>query len=48
VNSTFTGRLLAVSLAGAVGRCEPAAAPALHFELRIDGRPVDPVQWLRR
>ena len=35
------------SLIGAVGHT-PAGAPALYFELRIDGRPVDPVQWLRR
>jgi murein hydrolase activator len=25
----------------------PTGEPALYFELRIDGRPVDPVQWLR-
>ncbi|HVL67814.1 MAG TPA: peptidoglycan DD-metalloendopeptidase family protein [Vicinamibacterales bacterium] len=25
-----------------------AGNPALYFELRIDGRPVDPLQWLRR
>lgn len=25
----------------------PAGADALYFELRVDGRPVDPVQWLR-
>ena len=24
------------------------AGPRLYFELRIDGRPVDPLQWLRR
>jgi septal ring factor EnvC (AmiA/AmiB activator) len=24
----------------------PAGPPALYFELRIDGRAVDPVQWL--
>ena len=22
--------------------------PALYFELRIDGKPVDPLQWLKR
>jgi murein hydrolase activator len=32
----------------AVGRVgtAPAGPPALYFELRIDGRAVDPVQWL--
>ena len=24
----------------------PAGVPAVYFELRIDGRPVDPVEWL--
>jgi septal ring factor EnvC (AmiA/AmiB activator) len=31
---------------GRVGRT-PAGQLAAYFELRIDGRPVDPVQWLR-
>ncbi len=26
----------------------PAGDAALYFEVRIDGRPVDPLQWLRR
>lgn len=26
----------------------PTGAPAVYFELRIDGKPVDPVQWLKR
>lgn len=26
----------------------PAGPPALYFEMRIDGRPVDPLQWLKR
>jgi septal ring factor EnvC (AmiA/AmiB activator) len=26
----------------------PTSAPALYFELRIDGAPVDPLQWLKR
>ena len=30
---------------GTVGR-GPSGSGALYFELRIDGRPVDPVQWL--
>ena len=35
------------SIVGAVGQT-PTGVAALYFELRIDGRPVDPVQWLRR
>jgi murein hydrolase activator len=26
----------------------PAGAAGLYFELRVDGRPVDPLQWLRK
>lgn len=26
----------------------PSGVPGLYFELRIDGQPVDPLQWLRR
>lgn len=32
---------------GTVGRT-PTGRAALYFELRIDGRPVDPLQWLKR
>lgn len=32
---------------GAVGR-SPGGKPGLYFELRIDGKAVDPVQWLKR
>jgi septal ring factor EnvC (AmiA/AmiB activator) len=32
---------------GTVGRT-PTGKAALYFELRIDGRPVDPLQWLKR
>jgi septal ring factor EnvC (AmiA/AmiB activator) len=32
---------------GTVGRT-PLGTPGLYFELRIDGRPVDPLQWLKR
>jgi septal ring factor EnvC (AmiA/AmiB activator) len=35
------------SAVGGVGQT-PTGTAALYFELRIDGRPVDPVQWLRR
>ena len=32
---------------GTVGRA-PNGTPALYFELRIDAKPVDPVQWFKR
>ena len=32
---------------GSSGR-NPSGNPSLYFELRIDGKPVDPVQWLKR
>jgi septal ring factor EnvC (AmiA/AmiB activator) len=32
---------------GTVG-VSPGGAVGLYFELRIDGRPVDPLQWLKR
>lgn len=32
---------------GASGR-NPSGNPALYFELRIDGKPVDPLQWLKK
>jgi septal ring factor EnvC (AmiA/AmiB activator) len=32
---------------GTVGQ-PPTGGSALYFELRIDGKPVDPVEWLRR
>jgi septal ring factor EnvC (AmiA/AmiB activator) len=31
---------------GSVG-LSPAGPAGLYFELRIDGRPVDPLQWLK-
>ena len=34
-------------LVGTVGPA-PAGPPELHFELRIDGQSVDPLQWLRK
>jgi len=38
-----------VEAGGEVGRVgpSPAGPSQLYFELRIDGRPVDPVQWLK-
>jgi murein hydrolase activator len=32
---------------GTAGR-NPAGNPSTYFELRVDGRPVDPLQWLKR
>jgi septal ring factor EnvC (AmiA/AmiB activator) len=32
---------------GASGR-DPSGNPAVYFELRIDGKPVDPLQWLKK
>lgn len=56
-NSSQYGYLSSVSVqrgqtveAGAeIGRVgtSPAGPPALYFEMRIDGRSTDPVQWLR-
>ncbi|MEX2662126.1 MAG: peptidoglycan DD-metalloendopeptidase family protein [Vicinamibacterales bacterium] len=40
-------RVSAGTQVGLSGR-NPGGNPALYFELRIDGRPVDPLQWLRR
>ena len=34
-------------IVGRVGLA-PAGGAALYFEVRIDGRPVDPLQWLAR
>jgi murein hydrolase activator len=35
------------STVGSSGR-DTAGNPSLYFELRIDGQPVDPLQWLKR
>jgi septal ring factor EnvC (AmiA/AmiB activator) len=39
-----------VEAGGELGRVglAPAGPPALYFEMRIDGRSVDPLQWLKR
>lgn len=40
-------RVRAGEVVGSVGLA-PAGEAALYFEVRIDGRPVDPLQWLTR
>jgi septal ring factor EnvC (AmiA/AmiB activator) len=39
----------AVDNGAEIGRAgtAPAGPPSLYFEVRVDGRSVDPVQWLR-
>ena len=38
-----------VTVGQPIGSCgrSPSGTPAVYFELRIDARPVDPVQWLK-
>ncbi|HET7694501.1 MAG TPA: peptidoglycan DD-metalloendopeptidase family protein [Vicinamibacterales bacterium] len=40
-------RVEAGTTVGTAGR-NPAGNPSIYFELRVDGRPVDPLQWLKR
>ena len=40
-------RVEAGTTVGLAGR-NPAGNPSLYFELRVDGRPVDPLQWLKK
>jgi septal ring factor EnvC (AmiA/AmiB activator) len=40
-------RVAPLTTVGLAGR-NPSGNPALYFELRIDGKPVDPLQWLKR
>ena len=40
-------RVEAGTVVGTAGR-NPAGNPSVYFELRVDGRPVDPLQWLKR
>jgi septal ring factor EnvC (AmiA/AmiB activator) len=45
--SVAKGKAVAAGdVVGTAGRA-PAGNPAVYFELRIDGRPVDPLQWLK-
>ena len=36
------------AVVGAVGRSPAGDGPRLYFEMRVDGKPVDPVEWLRK
>lgn len=40
-------RVDAGTTVGTAGR-NPAGNPSIYFELRVDGKPVDPLQWLKR
>jgi len=40
-------RVEAGTTVGTAGR-NPAGNPSMYFELRVDGKPVDPLQWLKR
>ncbi len=44
---TVGARIAAGDPVGRVGLA-PSGEPALYFEVRIDGRPVNPLEWLRR
>jgi murein hydrolase activator len=47
VNIHKGDRVDALATVGLAGR-NPAGNPSLYFELRIDGKAVDPLQWLKR
>ena len=49
LGSTSAERGTVVETGAELGRVgsAPAGPPALYFEMRIDGRSVDPVQWLK-
>ncbi|HEX6975181.1 MAG TPA: peptidoglycan DD-metalloendopeptidase family protein, partial [Vicinamibacterales bacterium] len=40
-------RVEAQGVVGESGR-NPSGNPSLYFELRVDGKPVDPLQWLKK
>jgi murein hydrolase activator len=40
-------QVAALAVLGRSGR-NPNGVPALYFELRVDGKPVDPLQWLQK
>jgi septal ring factor EnvC (AmiA/AmiB activator) len=40
-------RVDAATTVGLAGR-NPSGNPSLYFEVRVDGKAVDPLQWLKR
>jgi septal ring factor EnvC (AmiA/AmiB activator) len=47
ISVTSGGRVDTGQPIGSVGQ-SVMGTPGLHFELRFEGRPVDPIEWLRR
>lgn len=47
ISVTRGAKVGAGEIVGHVGDA-PTGGPSLYFELRVDGRPVDPLQWLQR
>lgn len=47
IETTKGARVGTQERVGRSGR-NPAGNPSLYFELRIDGKPVDPLQWLKK
>jgi septal ring factor EnvC (AmiA/AmiB activator) len=47
IETSRGARIDAQDRLGTSGR-NPAGNPALYFELRVDGKPVDPLQWLKK
>jgi murein DD-endopeptidase MepM/ murein hydrolase activator NlpD len=46
-SAVFTGQQVAAGqVIGTVGSSGLATGPHLHFEVQVDGRSVDPVEWL--
>jgi septal ring factor EnvC (AmiA/AmiB activator) len=41
-------RITKGTIVGTVGQSDPDMPPRLHFEIRPQGRAVDPLEWLRR
>ena len=46
--STVTETLAVKRFRGATAGASPTGTSGLYFELRVDGQPVDPLQWLKK